>query len=76
MSVHIAESVREETKKCPRNFSCLATGKCEDGPMCEVDNANGKNVLFLTSKEVLFCPYQMPFGDELICTCPTHYAIY
>ena len=76
MSVHIAESVREETRKCSHDFSCLSNDKSSPHPACEVDNANGKNVLILTSKEVLFCPYQMPFGDELICTCPTHYAIY
>jgi len=76
MSLQIPESVLEETKMCPRDFACLATGRCGDPDKCEVSHANGRNVLFLTSKDPLSCPYRISFADSLVCRCPTHYAIH
>jgi len=71
MNIQVPKSVREETQ-CPHDFACLSTGQCK----CKVDYADGKNVLFLTSKERTSCPYQFPFGSGQICMCPTNFAIY
>jgi len=76
MMIHIPESVREETKMCPHDFACLTTGRCGDPDKCNVDYAVEKNILFLTSDEYVFCPYRIFFGHRLLCTCPTHFAIY
>lgn len=76
MKIHIDQSVQEETTKCSHNFSCLSTGKCGDRDMCEVEYADGKNMLVLKSKEAASCPYRMSFGTVLMCTCPTHFDIH
>ena len=72
MSIQIPESVRKITKKCPHDFACLSTGQGK----CKVHYADGKNVLFLTSKEKISCPYQIFFGYNLMCRCPTHFYIH
>ena len=76
MEIVISDQILNETKECTRGFSCLKTGQDKDPKICEVLDANGKNVLFLKTKKVVDCPYQISFGDSLICTCPTHFAIH
>ncbi len=75
MSVSIPETVLQETDKCPHDFSCLETGKCGTESMCEVNHADGKNILFLESDEPASCPYRLTFGYSQVCRCPTHYEI-
>jgi len=75
MMIDIPESVRGETKICPHDFACLATGRCGDPEKCNVDHALEKNLLLLTSNELFLCGYRIYFGSRLLCTCPTHYAI-
>jgi len=75
--LNVPESVLAEAKDCPSKFSCLSTGKCGDEPqLCEVESANGKNVLFLSLKERKECPFHVPFADGLLCTCPVRYWTY
>ncbi len=76
MTVNIPEEVLAETSKCKNNFSCLKTHKCEKITPCEVDYANGKNVLFLIDKAYRNCPYRTSLGTMKICSCPTYYALY
>ncbi len=75
MEIVISDQILNETKECTRGFSCLKTGQDKDPKICEVLDSNGKNVLFLKTKKVVDCPYQISFGDSLICTCPTRFAI-
>jgi len=76
MALSVPDDVRRETTKCPHDFACLSTGSFGDPGKCAVRDADGKNVLFLTSEEQLSCPYRIPFGRGQLCTCPTHYAAY
>ena len=76
MTVVVSEEVLRETSKCPHEFSCLDDGQCGDHPLCEVEDANGKNVLFLTTKRPAVCPYRLHFGYSQICRCPTHFALH
>ena len=71
----IPEDVIQETTVCQHDFSCLSTDKCGERGRCEVEYADGKNVLFLVSKKHLDCPYRIPFGEAQACLCPTHYAL-
>ena len=75
MNFTVPESVLKETTKCPRNFSCLETGKPGDPDKCKVRYSDGKNVLFLFSQEATECPYRLLFGTMAICRCPTHFAL-
>jgi len=76
MGIVISDQILNETKECTRGFSCLKTGQDKEPKVCEVSDADGKNVLFLKTKKIVECPYQVSFGESLICTCPTHYAIH
>ncbi|NOY69276.1 MAG: hypothetical protein GXP53_07260 [Deltaproteobacteria bacterium] len=72
----VPDEVLAKTTKCPSDFSCLETGACGDVEKCRVDQANGENVLFLASRKYVNCPYRIHYGGSIVCTCPTHYAIY
>ena len=76
MNVEVSDKVRDETTKCPHDFVCLSTDQCGDRELCDVDYADGKNVLFLSSEHHHFCPYRITFGGREVCTCSTHYAIH
>ena len=76
MSFTIPEKVINETSMCEYHFSCLKPGQLQDNPICSVDYADGHNVLFLKKDESRPCPYQVPFGYGMVCTCPTHFAIH
>lgn len=76
MGFVISDQILSETKECTRGFFCLKTVQDKDHKICEVLDANGENVLFLKSKRIAECPYQISFGESLICTCPTRYAIH
>ena len=70
MNIEIPDSVRRETKCCPHEFGCLATGRCGDREICKVDYAYGGNVLRIASEKQLPCPYHVAFGYIQLCTCP------
>ena len=76
MEIVISDQILNETKECTRGFSCLKTAQDKDPKICEVLDANGKNVLFLKTKRIVECPYQISFGESLICMCPTRFAIH
>jgi len=61
---------------CPHDCACGATGKCGEHPLCEVAYDIGVNVLALTTKQQILCPYRVSFGCSEVCCCPRHYAIY
>ena len=75
MNFEVSDKVRAETTACPNDFACLSTGQCGDRELCGVAYSDGKNVLFLSSEQRLFCPFRINFGGREICRCPTHFAI-
>ena len=72
----VPDSVLARTTKCRNDFSCPKTGTCGEPEKCRVQKADGENVLFLALNAYVNCPYHVHFGDTMICTCPTHYAIH
>lgn len=76
MEIVISDQILSETKECTRGFSCLNTVQDKNPKICEVLDADGENVLFLKTKRIAECSYQISFGESLICTCPTRYAIH
>ena len=75
MKFTVQADVLNKTTKCSYKFSCLENDYCGEHPLCEVDYADGKDILFLKTKESYNCNYCMPFGYRQLCTCPTHYVI-
>ncbi len=76
MNFTISKEIIQETSKCEYYFSCLKPEEYSRYPTCTVDYANGHNILFLKEDKWLPCPYQLPFGFGMVCTCPTHFAIH
>jgi len=79
MGLDVPDEILKKTTKCPHEFSCLKysnSGHCDDHKMCEVEYADGKNVLFLETKKAPICPYRLSFAFSQVCTCPTHFEIY
>lgn len=76
MTVALYNLVLSKTTKCPYNFSCLEASQNGGEPKCEVDYANGQNVLFLETKESVSCPYRVPFGYCQVCVCPMHFYLH
>ncbi len=75
MSTSVSKQVLEKTSKCIHGFSCLESGCCGTRPLCEIDHANGEDVLFLKAKDLISCPYRVTFGHGQLCTCPTRFAL-
>ena len=76
MKTRIPDSVLAKTTKCPNDFSCLETGRCGDPSLCEVDYADGINILFLIPREWVNCPYRITFAARQVCRCPTNFVIH
>lgn len=78
MPYHVSEAVRGATTKCRHAFSCLEDGTCGGRAMCQEQDIDGTNVLFLAADAptpAATCPYRIVFGGAQVCTCPTHYAL-
>jgi hypothetical protein len=75
MPVKVPDDVLKMTTKCPHAFSCLTQGQSGEHKMCEAEDINGTNVIFLKDKQEAVCPYRLSYASSQICTCPTHYAI-
>ncbi len=76
MNLTIPEAIISETSKCEHDFSCLKSGQQVKRPICPVDYANGRNVIFLKTDEPIPCHYQIPFGYGMVCRCPTHFELH
>lgn len=72
MTLRIVPEILDQTTKCRFSFACLK-GKPED--VCPVDYVTGE-LSFLKGARRCHCSYQTPFGESLICTCPTRNEIY
>lgn len=70
MYIEIPDSVRQKADGCPYDFECLENGRCGARDVCAVEYAYGASVMRLASDEQVYCPYQVAFGDNQLCTCP------
>jgi hypothetical protein len=79
MKITVTDEVLKQTTRCPNNFSCLTTGSCGNFPACSVKTSYKKLDMFsVKSKNIInisLCPYELSFGHEYICQCPTHAAL-
>jgi hypothetical protein len=79
MTFNIPDKVLNETTKCTNKFECIKSsnpGYPGNHKTCEVEYADGKNVLFLKEKDTATCPYRLSFAFSQVCTCPVHFEIY
>lgn len=72
----VPEAILKQADKCSRDYSCLKSGQCGDGPMCDVETAYGDGVLCVRCDGWPGCSYHLEFGGARYCVCPVRYAIY
>ena len=67
----------QETTKCPHLCSCLAPGLSSNHRVYTVKTTPYKDRMFDKPKnnEVPHCPNILSCGYQVICNCPTHYAL-
>jgi hypothetical protein len=70
------KSVVKMADKCANGNSCLESGCCGEIKRCTVERSSGENLLWLSGKTPLSCPYLLPFGYGHLCTCPVHSRLY
>jgi hypothetical protein len=76
MALSIPKEAIDRATECPNEFSCLSSGQCGDCDTCKVQSAHSENILFIEQEKHQFCPYRLSVGEDQICRCPVHYAIY
>jgi hypothetical protein len=79
MKINVPDDVLKQTTRCPNNLSCLTSGACGKFPACTVKTSYKNLDMFsVKSKNIIninLCPYELSFGGEYICLCPTHAAL-
>lgn len=61
---------------CRKNHGCCTGSNGECPELCRVTSRLGKDLLFVESKGVHFCPYRQAFGFSHLCTCPVRYHLH
>ena len=74
--LEVPAAVLKQTTKCSHAFSCLQTGLCGSGPMCNVERAHGDTVLCLSGTDWPQCSYHLDFGGARFCVCPVRCVIH
>jgi hypothetical protein len=72
MAHQISDEIKELTKQCPYQFSCLTDDKWE---MCSVKFMAKHIGLFLHQCLRKKCPYNISLIKTYICKCPTRYEL-
>ena len=75
MAYNISDEILEQSS-CQKQFSCLNEENYNQGTICEIQDADGLNVLFIKTNEWNDCKHRLSFGYSQICNCPARYAIY
>ncbi len=76
MNMTVPQSVVDSADRCEHNHSCLTERRCGPHEMCDVSEADGRNILFLCAGKDVVCSYRIPFGNGHICRCPVHYWLH
>jgi hypothetical protein len=71
--IKIANSVKNKTTKCERDFKCLSD---DTSCMCEVIDGEKFDRVEIKSKLNPPCVYRLSFGTLQYCLCPTRNEIY
>lgn len=68
---NISQEILDLAKNCDKNFACLAES---DNPSCKI--ASCINEVYFLEKLERVCPFNMHFGNNVICNCPVRLEIY
>jgi hypothetical protein len=71
----VPENVQKATTKC-RCTDTINCADCKRTDFCEVNYADGENVLFVHTKMKPDCNYNFSYGHGYICTCPTNFYLH
>lgn len=71
--MEIAKEILDKTTKCQKGFKCL---KNDNHVYCKVENCVSNKVHFVRCLSGNYCNYKLPFGNSIICNCPTRKEIF
>jgi len=71
--IEIDKEILKKTTDCKKNFECLNK---DCNVLCKVVININQDVLFVKCLCKDICNYQMFYGYETICTCPTRKEIF
>jgi hypothetical protein len=69
----VSEETIAETKRCEKGFSCLKK-RSED--LCQIESCVNGKVHFIKCRSTNSCSYQIHYGYNCICLCPTRKELY
>lgn len=73
MAIQIDSETIRVTIECKKSFSCLAGDK---NNICRIGDCVDGNVRFIKCADSKKCSYQVPYGSNRLCSCPTRKEIY
>ena len=68
----IEKEILDRTTNCQQKLACFN----EENSICKVIRCIDNRVLFVDCPECSVCKYKVPFGNLIICNCPTRKEIY
>jgi hypothetical protein len=71
MKIEVPPDILDQTTRCQSGFCCLSEHGAD---LCQVEAFVDNRVQFVRCLSAK--PYQMPFGQTRICTCPARLAIF
>ncbi len=73
MEIFVREYIKEETKACDKNFSCLSDDRDD---LCKVLSCVNNDIHFVLCSNTEFCSYQRKKDERFYCECPIRKEIY
>lgn len=73
MAVEIDKQIINEASKCNKDCVCISS---QSSPYCSIKDCVVGEIHFINCLEANFCPYKIPFGEGIVCSCPVRKEIY
>lgn len=73
MGIYIDSETKRVTTECKKSFSCLHGSLNE---LCGIEEFMDGNVRHIKCVNRNKCSYQVPYGSNRLCSCPTRKEIH
>lgn len=73
MGIYIDSETKRVTTACKKSFSCLSGGLDD---LCGIEACFDGNVHHIKCADSKRCSYQVPYGSNRLCSCPTRKEIH
>jgi hypothetical protein len=73
MKLEVPPEILEQTRRCQKGFCCLSESGAD---LCPVEWSGEEGARYVRCLSSNPCRYQMPFGQDRVCTCPARLALF